>query len=49
MTTTEHTQRTTNGSSWIARLIRFCLEMKIVVFLIVLAAVARGIVVATFH
>jgi len=34
--------------SWIGKLIRFCLEMKIVVFLFVLVAVAWGILVAPF-
>uniref|UniRef100_A0A832A0N8 Efflux RND transporter permease subunit n=1 Tax=Desulfacinum infernum TaxID=35837 RepID=A0A832A0N8_9BACT len=34
--------------SWIGRLIRFCLEMKIVVFLFVLVVVAWGIMVAPF-
>ncbi|MEJ5365403.1 MAG: efflux RND transporter permease subunit [Desulfosoma sp.] len=40
-------EKTRNGS-WIARLIRFCLEMKIVVFLFVLVMVAWGIMVAPF-
>ncbi|SMC22305.1 Cu(I)/Ag(I) efflux system membrane protein CusA/SilA [Desulfacinum hydrothermale DSM 13146] len=40
-------ERADNGS-WIARLIRFCLEMKIVVFLFVLMVVAWGSMVAPF-
>ncbi|MBZ4660721.1 MAG: Acriflavin resistance protein, partial [Desulfacinum sp.] len=43
----ESAKRTENAS-WIARLIRFCLEMKIVVFLFVLVVVAWGIMVAPF-
>ncbi len=47
MTDQNDSHRTDNGS-WIGRLIRFCLEMKIVVFLFVLLVVAWGIMVAPF-
>ncbi len=43
----EGTKEARNGS-WIGKLIRFCLEMKIVVFLFVLLMVMWGIMVAPF-
>lgn len=47
--TMEHVSaKKTDNGSWIAKLIRFCLEMKIVVFLFVLVVVAWGIMVAPF-